>query len=425
MNEPALSPPAAHRHTAWLLLIPCVLAALASLLLIDSQKNYQEVFNLAGARSPTVNLFSFLSPDNPMPLYYLLIHGLSYIGTPTLHELRWFSFVCFIIAIFAAYWAGAMASADRQAGITAAMLIGLSPFMIWYGTRGTVYTLLALLTLINLYFFTGVLQGSRWHWLGYIPSALAALAIHYFFITILLTQLLFVVSARRELRRYTLWPMVLSCTCFAVLFAGWMYVSSLHSTAWLHLPYTAKPSATNIFIIYTQFLFGFQSVTTTTFIIAFWPLLVVLALLAVQKYVRPPIAIRYALFAAWAPILLMFALGWIWRPLFLSSYLIVCLPGLMLALGWYLVAFDLKALAWARRVLAVTMSIMLFIQTAEPELAVQGDYLGTLGQPTVVRSIYQLAFSASISAYWGHHMPAAGPPLHVPSDSPGVLTQRK
>src|SRR5205823_1354971 len=31
---------------------------------------------------------------------------------------------------------------------------------------------------------------------------------------------------------------------------------------------------------------------------------------------------------------------------------------------------------------------------------------------------------ASPSAYSGHHCPAFGPPLHVPSDSPGCLTHR-
>lgn len=366
-------------RSAWLLLlIPCLLSALLSLRLVATQANYQELFNVAITRAPVASFFSFLSPDDPMPLYYLLIHSVSYAVTPTLHELRWLSYGCYILTICAAYWAGIRATGSHAAGAIAGLLIGLSPFMVWYGTRGTMYSLLALATLINQYFFIGILQGSRSSWIGYIPSGVLALGVHYFFAVILVTQLLFVLGEYRQLPKRTVWPVLASSAIFTALFAAWVQASLRHSATWQYLPYTAKPSATNIFIIYTQYLFGFQSVLTTTLIIAFWPLLVILSLLAVQKYVRPPIAIRYASFAAWAPILLMFALGWLWRPLFLSSYLIVCMPALALALGWYLSAYELRALAWARNVLVATMGVMLLIQTTHPELAVRGDYLGVL-----------------------------------------------
>jgi hypothetical protein len=261
-------------------------------------------------------------------------------------------------------------------GLLAAALIGLSPFVIWYSSRATVYVLLLLLTLLNAYFFIGVLEKKKRQWVGYLISGLFGLGLHYFFGVVLLAQLIFYFLKRNGFPRMNRIMMGFAGIVFLAALSIWLRYSLLHSDLWHHLPYTGKPSATNAFILFVQFVFGFQSVVTTTLIISFWPLLVVLGLLAVQKYVRPPDAVQYFAFAAFVPVIAVFALSWLWKPLYLSSYFIVCLPPFMVLVAWYLVAFDLKALAWARSILVASMFLMLFFELLNPQRALVDDYLG-------------------------------------------------
>jgi hypothetical protein len=158
--------------------------------------------------------------------------------------------------------------------------------------------------------------------------------------------------------------------------AVWLAYSPLSQFDWSRLPFTVRPIPTNAFILYVQFVYGFQSVVTTTLLIALWPLLVVVALLAVQKYVRPPLAVQYLAFAAFVPVLLMFVFSWVAKPLYLSSYFIVCLPAAMLLISWFLVVFELEVLSWVRALLLAAMVVMLAIEILHPKVPLREDYLG-------------------------------------------------
>jgi hypothetical protein len=302
-----------------LLLVPVAIAGLTYLWLGQAGQNYQEFFTVSIASHLSGSFFNLLSRDNPMPLYYLLVYLLAHVVTLTLGELRALSFAFYVLSVMVAYDVGRRAADDDyRVGLLAAALISLSPFMIWYSSRATMYSMLVLGVLINAYYFVGVLHNEARSWPGYILSGLLTLGIHYFFAVILLTQLLFMFLDRHRLARLASYMVPISYLLFAGAFGGWIYYVSLHNPIWSQLPMTSKPSATNVFILFVQFLFGFQSVVVTTLVIAFWPLLVVLSLLAVQKYVSPPPAIRYFAWSAFLPVLGLFAFGWIWHPLFLA-----------------------------------------------------------------------------------------------------------
>lgn len=386
--------------------------------LFKSGQNYQEIYNVTRGSTAVNfgNVSALVSPDNPMPIYYLLSGALSHWFTPTIILWRLWSFVFYALSLPMAYLVGREAADDRRVGLLAAAIIGLSPFFIWYSSRATVYSLVVLAVLINQYFYIGILHKRKWAWLGYVLSGLFGLGVHYFFALVLLMQMIFYAVKHRQFPRHIAHLVFLCGLVFAVALGLWINYSAAHGAAWNYLPYTSQPSATNAFIIYVQFLFGFQSVEATTFVISLWPLLVILALLAVQKYVKPPVAVQYFSFAAFGPVLLMFALSWLWRPLFLSSYFIICLPAFLLIVSWYLVVFELRALTITRYILLGAMIVMLFAEVFNTKRALSEDYLGL--------APYQPASSAKVSAYDGHQVPAAGPPLQVPSDSPGVLTHK-
>ncbi len=360
----------------WILLTLAVIV-LSGLVLSHSGVNYREQQNLALAKSNFAGLLHRqLSSDDPMPLYYLLIHGLAKIHFSSLADMRELSLFAVILAGFGGYFVGYRATEDKRVGLLGGLLIGLSPFMVWFGNRAAVYTLLALLTLINLYFYIGLLKRKNWSWPGYIMSSLVALGFHFFFITVLLSETVFYFLNYRRFRKRDLYIMGASLATYIAGLAAWIAVSNHQTGIWQHLPFTSRPSATNIFIIFTQFLFGFQSVLITTIIMSLWPLLVIVGLLAVQKYVKPPPAIRYFALLSFGIVLFMFAYSWIFRPLFLASYLIVCLPPFMLLISWYLIAFDLKSLSFFRYVLLFGMLVLLTLELSNPKKAIQQDYLG-------------------------------------------------
>lgn len=404
-----------------MLVIGAGIVIFISIALLYSERNYQETYNLSLAHSQSaLGIFNLASPDDPMPLYYALIHFMPSAMTLSLQQLRLISIACFMLMLPLTYWVAVRATDDRRVGMLATVLMAFSPFMVWYAGRGTMYALLALIVLANMYFYVGILQRQNRSWPGYLLTSLLGLAVHFFFAATLLTQLLFFLIDRRQFSKLSKYLQPISSVFFATALGYWVYRSNMHSAVWRELPFTARPVATNVFIIFEQFLFGFQSIETITLVIALWPLLVILGLLAVQKYVRPNASVRYFIVAAVTPVVGMFALGWILKPLFLSSYLIVCLPPFILSVAWYLGTFEMPILVLARNILLATMLVMLVIEFANIRRAITGDYLGV-----AENAAYQPAFVARLSAYAGHQMPAAGPPLHAPSDSPGVLTHRK
>lgn len=353
-------------------------------MLLHDQRNFQETYNLHLAARRGLPLSSLGSTDDPMPLYFLLERGWLHLTTnftslSSLIAVRLLSIIFYPLSALAAYSVGIRATKSSRVGCLAAMFLCLSPFMLWYSSRATMYSVLVFAVLLNQYFYTKVLEKPRWwDWVGYCLSGLIALGVHYFFLVILLVQIVFYVSKVRHIKKLdNLW-MLLSIIGIGLVFAWWIHFSNESTHLWQYLPYTSRPSATNTFIVFVQYLFGFQSVVITTAIIALWPLLVIVALLAIQKYVAPPIGIQYSLWAAITPVLGIFILSWLWKPLFLSSYLIVGLAPLMLLLGWYFVALNLRTLNLACYVLLAAMVVTFVIEANNPSRAIQNDYLGSV-----------------------------------------------
>ncbi|HVW23321.1 MAG TPA: glycosyltransferase family 39 protein [Candidatus Saccharimonadales bacterium] len=360
------------------LVLALAAATVLWLVLLHSGQNYQEQYNLHLAAQP-VHLAAEGSPDDPMPLYYLLLHGYTaMLGNISLYAARSLSLIFLLLSVLAAFVVGRRMSGEPAVGRLAAILLAVSPFIIWYNSRATMYGLLLLVGLINQYFFDAILQRARSRdWVGYALTGLLGLGVHYFFAVILLLQLIFFLVKFHQYESERLWLLVGCQVLFAVAFLLWLHYSLAHSIFWHYLPFTGKPSATNAFILYVQFIFGFQSVLTTTLIIAFWPLLVVLGLLAIQKYVRPNVGVQYALWAGLTPMITMFIAAWIGiKPLFLTSYLSVAAAPFLLFIAWYLVAFQLKTLAIARAFLIAVMIGAFFVQLNNQPLALQQDYLG-------------------------------------------------
>ncbi len=340
--------------------------------------NYQEAYNLKLTGIHHLpSIFDYGSNDDPMPLYFILLHWVnSLVGHASLFIDRLISLIAYALLVVAVYLIGKLEDNKGTTAVVAAVLVALSPFMVWYGSRATVYSLLALAAALNQLCFIAIFRNKWWSIPGYALSGLIGIGLHYFFLAIIIPQLIYLIFRRSIMPGRSFWQAISAAVITIGVFCAWVIYSSRVVSYWGFLPFTSKPSATNTFIVYVQYLFGFQSVVVTTLIISLWPLLVILALLAVQKYVRPPEGIKYLFVSSVLPMLMLFILSWAWKPLFLSSYLIVCLPSFLIFIAWYLSAFRLQALKLARFALAGAMIVMMVLEIINWQRALSEDYLG-------------------------------------------------
>jgi len=93
-----------------------------------------------------------------------------------------------------AYGAGATL-VSRRAGVIAAALVSVHPFLVWYAQEARAYSLFALLTTCTVLFFGRALgTTSRWDHLGWALSAALALATHYFAVFLVLPEALWLLA---------------------------------------------------------------------------------------------------------------------------------------------------------------------------------------------------------------------------------------
>ena len=108
---------------------------------------------------------------------------------------------------------------NRTAGVIAAAVIALSPFMIYYSVEARAYALMiALLTLSALALLLAIESGrTRW-WVVYAICSCAALYSHYTCVFVLAAQVLWVVWKHREALR----ACIVANVAVAVGFAPWL-----------------------------------------------------------------------------------------------------------------------------------------------------------------------------------------------------------
>lgn len=359
-------------------LLLVVSLALSLVVIIHDPANYQEKVNLLLLNKSKINLLTAGSNDDPMPLYFIVFKWFSsFFKSFNLLDARILSLLCYVLSTYFIYLVGS-SSFKKVTGKYAAIMLALSPFMIWYSNRATVYAMLVLAVTINAFLFINILK-KRYYLLPlFIFFEIVGLALHFVFLTIILSQIIYLLVKRTSLKKTVFLSLILAIIIVLGGFIYWLSVNNKFLYMLRNLPFTAPPSSTNLFIILFQYLFGFQSVVVTTLFIAFWPLLVVVGLLAVQKYIKPTLAIEYLFFSFLLPILSLVVLGLITSPLFLSSYLIVSFPAFIVCVAWLLTAFNLKTLSLGRYLLLGLMAISLLTEILNPNRAIREDYLGNI-----------------------------------------------
>jgi len=147
----------------------------------------------------TLNVTAHL--ERTPPLYYFLAWLWSKaMGTGQV-DLRVLSATFGTLTVPVAFLAG-RELASRRAGLVAAALVAVNPFLVWYSQEARAYALLVLLTVLGLYLFSRALRApsERNLTLWAIASALA-LCTHYFAVFVVAPETIWLIAVTRPRRR--------------------------------------------------------------------------------------------------------------------------------------------------------------------------------------------------------------------------------
>jgi mannosyltransferase len=112
------------------------------------------------------------------PLYYILMRGWLALAGESEFALRFLAACAGVLAVVLTGWIG-QALVGRRAGWLAALLVAVSPYMVWYSQEAKMYALVGALTLLALACQLRVLAGGRAGWAaGFVVAASLSFYIH-------------------------------------------------------------------------------------------------------------------------------------------------------------------------------------------------------------------------------------------------------
>ncbi|MFA5362490.1 MAG: glycosyltransferase family 39 protein [Candidatus Omnitrophota bacterium] len=186
------------------------------------------------------------------PLYWMLLHF--WIKNFSISEtsLRFFSLLFSFSSVVIVYFLGKELF-NKKTGVIASVLIGLSPFHIWYAQEARDYSMVLFLATLSSYAFLKALRTQQAKlWLGYSLISTAGLYTNYYFIILLTAQFLFLVlSGRFKGLRYFLIPLAAFFFYLPRFLSKFFYIKD---GFWL-LPPTGK----SILITIANFIGGYTS----------------------------------------------------------------------------------------------------------------------------------------------------------------------
>jgi len=175
------------RGRRWALVVVMGLAFALRVMGLGGQSLWQdEVDAIRFAQSSLPELLrTFVSPGQNGPLYFLLLRPWLDLAGRSEFALRFLSLLFGVLTVPLTYrlareLLSSLPQTERdRASFVSAILAATSPYLVWYGQEGKMYSLVAALALTSVYFYLTALKQGRWyHWLGYVVTTTAAFYIH-------------------------------------------------------------------------------------------------------------------------------------------------------------------------------------------------------------------------------------------------------
>lgn len=340
----------------------------ASIRLDEAQSLWQVSRNVSG-------ILTIVAGDVHVPFYHLLLHYWLILFGNTVQVARLLSLLFFVLSVPMLYALGKRAY-SANAGLLAAFLFSISPFMNWYGNEIRMYTLFVFLTIVNQYCFVRISKDRETGglvWFSYGISALLGIFTHYFFFLNLLAQAVFYVIRRRTFPEHSLRRFIIVAAIIAVAFAPWVWYEFYRGVAAFQRPLLPRPSTVDLFGTFSQFLFGFQQDFINTGLLSLWPLAAIVALIGLDKR-RMSLSTEYFVLTLIVAFGATFIGSYLVTPVYVSRYLIFTIPALYLVLINLFSSYTQSARLLAKGALVVLMILTLGIEIMNPAVPVKEEY---------------------------------------------------
>lgn len=338
-----------------------------SLRLDEAQSLWQTSHSIEG-------VLTIIAQDVHMPLYFLMLRAWETVFGATAFGIRSFSFV-FLLACVPLFYALAERAYSRTVAIMTVLLVATSPFLLWYGSEGRMYTLLLFLTVANQLAFLNLWspKADKAYWLLYAVSAALGAITHYFFFFVLAIQAVFYLTHRHLFQPKALRGFIVTAVIVvAEYLVWWAYrtnVGKINAD-----PFLSAPTSIDVFNVFSSFFLGFQSEALNTIFLSLWPIFVLMAftLLSRGRTGRPETL--YFLMAGLLPIVMAFVISLVLRPLFLPRYLIIALPSLYILVAHFIFVYRQSVAQNIAIAVILFMQIALFVQALSPSIQANEDY---------------------------------------------------
>lgn len=297
-------------------------------------------------------LETFVTPGENGPLYYLLLRPWLETAGRGEFALRFFSTLFGVLAVALTVRLGRrLYPAQPWTLGLAALLAATSPYLVWYGQEGKMYTLVVALALLSMERYVAALQRGGWaRWLGYVVATSLLFYVHFVAALIVPAQVLAFPLLRGEVRRarWKGWLLSLGALILPylpLLAWQWPLLRTAGETGYLFVPLSDM-----VLSLLTSYSLGVIQHGT------FWALLPFVALLlAVGLRWRAPApgGADLAFLLPWlvVPVVGLFLVTLL-RPIYTARYLIFVLPAYLL-----LLAAGLRAVARISRFVAAGLLV--------------------------------------------------------------------
>lgn len=326
-------------------------------------------------------MLEIVAQDVHVPLYHFILHYWTYFFGTSPAAVRAPSLIFFIISIPFVFLLTRFILSRRWALVVTA-LYTFSPFMNWYANEARMYTLLALMVVISQYFFIRIMQGKKNSWPWYLVAALLGAYSHYFFLFSLATQGIFFLLNFKKFPKKTFIKFVGTAAAVLAFLSPWLYYFISQGAAADEKPLLSRPSSVDFFNAYSQFLFGFQSISLNTILVSCWPLVVVLAFFIVRRHVKLSFPMSYILFAAFIPVLVAYGLSFVVNPLFISRYLIASLTPLLILTTWFISLHSKKGAIVGVTITLLATAVLFTTQMTSAFTPVRENYQSVVSDVT-------------------------------------------
>lgn len=207
-----------------------------------------EAFSVSLAKLDFLGIIKGTAKDLHPPLYYLILHVWIKLFGVSEFIIRFMSVIFGVFTVFMVYKIGVKIF-NKEVGTVSALIIALSIFNIYYSQEARMYSLMAMLTLISLYYFIMLFQkrGAGVS-IGYIFSTIFLIYTHVYGLFILIAQNIYVLLLLPVLRKQSKlnikkWAFLQFL--IILLFSPWIYVLinqiiKVESNFWIPVPQIKK-----------------------------------------------------------------------------------------------------------------------------------------------------------------------------------------